>query len=74
MISYNLPQIGAAVQNYLKAVGINVRIQQFQIGAVIKKAEAGKAPMYAVVGQQLRQRCFGVHALFPRRRSKRLRA
>jgi peptide/nickel transport system substrate-binding protein len=46
LISYNTPQIGAALQNYLKAVGINLRIQQLQIGAAIQKAEAGEAPLY----------------------------
>ncbi|WP_245287795.1 ABC transporter substrate-binding protein [Bradyrhizobium sp. URHA0013] len=46
IISYNTPQINAALQNYLKAVGINLRIQQLQIGAVIRKAEAGEAPLY----------------------------
>jgi len=47
LISYTAPQIGAAIQNYLKAVGINLRIQQLQIGAVVQLAEAGKAPLYA---------------------------
>jgi peptide/nickel transport system substrate-binding protein len=47
LVSYNSPQIGATVQNYLKAVGINLRIQQLQIGAAIQMAEAGKAPMYS---------------------------
>jgi peptide/nickel transport system substrate-binding protein len=47
LISYNTPQIGAALQNYLKAVGINLRIQQLQIGAAIQKAEAGEAPLYS---------------------------
>src|SRR5258705_13001620 len=28
LISYNTPQINAALQNYLKAIGINLRIQQ----------------------------------------------
>jgi peptide/nickel transport system substrate-binding protein len=46
LMSYDLPQLGAAVQNYLKAVGINVRLQQLQIGAVIQMAEAGKTPLY----------------------------
>jgi peptide/nickel transport system substrate-binding protein len=46
LISYNTPQINAALQNYLKAVGINLRIQQLQIGAAIQKAEAGEAPLY----------------------------
>jgi peptide/nickel transport system substrate-binding protein len=35
------------LQNYLKAVGINLRIQQLQIGAAIQQAEAGKAPLYS---------------------------
>ena len=47
IVSYLSPQIGSAIQNYLKAVGINVRIQQLQIGAVIQLAEAGKAPLYS---------------------------
>ncbi|HTO63287.1 MAG TPA: ABC transporter substrate-binding protein [Bradyrhizobium sp.] len=47
LISYNTPQINAALQGYLKAVGINLRIQQLQIGAAIQKAEAGEAPLYA---------------------------
>jgi peptide/nickel transport system substrate-binding protein len=47
LISYNAPQINAALQNYLKAVGINLRIQQLQIGAAIQKAEAGEAPLYS---------------------------
>jgi peptide/nickel transport system substrate-binding protein len=46
LISYNPPQINGALQNYLKAVGINLRIQQLQIGAAIQKAEAGEAPLY----------------------------
>ncbi|MDB5363041.1 MAG: hypothetical protein JWO51_4338 [Rhodospirillales bacterium] len=47
LVSYTAPQIGAAIQNYLKAVGINLRVQQLQIGAAIQLAEAGKAPLYA---------------------------
>jgi peptide/nickel transport system substrate-binding protein len=47
IVTYNPPRIGAALQNYLKAVGINARLQQLQIGAVIQMAEAGKTPMYA---------------------------
>lgn len=46
LITYNPPQIGAALQNYLKAVGINVRVQQLQIGAATQKMEAGEAPMF----------------------------
>jgi len=47
LVTYTNPQIGAAIQNYLKVIGINVRIQQLQIGAVVQLAEAGKAPLYA---------------------------
>ena len=47
LVTYAPPQLGAAVQNYLKAVGINLRIQQLQIGAAIQLAEAGKAPLYS---------------------------
>jgi peptide/nickel transport system substrate-binding protein len=43
----NPAQLGPAVQNYLKAVGINLRIQQLQLGAAIQLVEAGKAPLYA---------------------------
>jgi peptide/nickel transport system substrate-binding protein len=47
VVSYAPTALGAALQNYLKAVGINLRINQLQIGAAIQLAEAGKAPMYA---------------------------
>jgi peptide/nickel transport system substrate-binding protein len=46
LVSYVSPQIVAALQNYLKAVGINLRVQQLQIGAAIQLAESGKAPLY----------------------------
>jgi peptide/nickel transport system substrate-binding protein len=47
LVSYATPQVEGALQNYLKAVGINLRIQHLQIGAAIQLAEAGKAPLYA---------------------------
>jgi peptide/nickel transport system substrate-binding protein len=47
LVTYAQAQLVAALQNYLKAVGINVRIQQLQIGAAIQLAEAGKAPLYS---------------------------
>ncbi len=46
LVTYSPPQISAAVQNYLKAVGIDLRIQQLQVGAAVQQAEAGKAPLY----------------------------
>jgi peptide/nickel transport system substrate-binding protein len=47
LVTYEATQLSGAVQNYLKAVGINLRIQQLQVGAAIQLAESGKAPMYA---------------------------
>jgi len=46
LVTYNTPQINASMQNYLKAIGINLRIQQLQIGAAIQKAEKGEAALY----------------------------
>jgi peptide/nickel transport system substrate-binding protein len=46
-INSNPQQLGPAVQNYLKAIGINLRIQQLQIGAAIQLWEASKTPLYA---------------------------
>jgi peptide/nickel transport system substrate-binding protein len=46
-VTYSPPAIAATLQNYLKAVGINLRIQQLQIGAAIQLAQAGKAPLYS---------------------------
>src|ERR1700724_2386931 len=47
LVTYSPPALAAALQNYLKAVGINLRIQQLQIGAAIQLAEAGKASLYS---------------------------
>src|SRR5713226_9625100 len=47
LVTYSPPALAATLQNYLKAVGINLRIQQLQIGAAIQLAEAGKAPLYS---------------------------
>jgi peptide/nickel transport system substrate-binding protein len=47
LVTYARAELSAAVQNYLKAVGINLHIQQLQIGAAIQLAEAGKAPLYS---------------------------
>jgi peptide/nickel transport system substrate-binding protein len=43
--TYDTPQIGAAVQNYLKAIGINARLQQVQIGASTLLTRGGKNPL-----------------------------
>ncbi len=45
LVTYVLPQWGGAVQNYLKAVGINARISQLQVGAAVKLSIEGKTPL-----------------------------
>src|SRR4030088_1824169 len=47
VVTYFAPAIAATLQNYLKAVGINLRIQQLQIGAAIQLSQGGKAPLYS---------------------------
>jgi peptide/nickel transport system substrate-binding protein len=44
LVTYDLPQWGGAVQGYLKAVGINVRLTVLQVGAVVQRALAGQNP------------------------------
>ena len=46
LVSYELPQWVDAVQNYLKAVGINARITQLQVGAAVARSLAGQTPLY----------------------------
>jgi peptide/nickel transport system substrate-binding protein len=46
LVSYLPPQINAAIQGYLRAVGINLQIQQLQVGAAIQLAQQGKAPFW----------------------------
>ncbi len=45
IVTYVLPQIGGAIQNYLKAVGINAHLSQLQTAAAIQMVQEGKAPM-----------------------------
>jgi peptide/nickel transport system substrate-binding protein len=47
LVTYILPQYSGAIQNYLKAVGINARISQLQVGAVVQRTMAGQNPMTA---------------------------
>lgn len=47
LVTYLLPSWNAAIQNYLKAVGIDVQIDQLQVGAVVQKVLSGQAPMNA---------------------------
>jgi peptide/nickel transport system substrate-binding protein len=43
--TYVLPQYGGAVQNYLKAIGINAHLSQLQTSAAIQRTQEGKAQM-----------------------------
>ena len=45
LVTYDLPQWAGAVQGYLKAVGINARIVQLQVAAVVQRSLAGQNPM-----------------------------
>ncbi|HET6305534.1 MAG TPA: ABC transporter substrate-binding protein [Rhodopila sp.] len=45
LVTYAPPQFGSAVQSYLKAIGINLHVQQLQIGAAVQYAASGKAPL-----------------------------
>ena len=44
LFTYVLPSFPAAVQSYLRAVGITLNIQQLQVGAEIEKVMAGQTP------------------------------
>jgi peptide/nickel transport system substrate-binding protein len=46
LASYVLPQWGAAVQNYLLAIGIRAKLNQLQVAALIQRAKAGELRMY----------------------------
>jgi len=46
LTSYVLPQWGAAVQNYLQAVGIRAKLNQLQVAALIQRAKAGELRAY----------------------------
>jgi peptide/nickel transport system substrate-binding protein len=44
--TYVLPQWGAAVQNYLQAVGIRAKLNQQQVQAIVQRTNAGELRMY----------------------------
>lgn len=46
LVSYILPAWTAAVQGWLKAVGITARVTQLQVGAAVQRALEGKNPLY----------------------------
>ncbi len=45
LFTYLTPAWGGALQNYLRAVGINAKLQQLQVAAVIQAAQQGKTPL-----------------------------
>jgi peptide/nickel transport system substrate-binding protein len=45
LVTFLLPQFGAAVQNYLGQVGIRAKISQLQVSAVIQRGIEGTIPM-----------------------------
>lgn len=47
LVSYLLPQWNGAIQNYLRAVGINARVSQLQVAAAVQRAIEGKSPLNA---------------------------
>ncbi len=47
LVTYELPSWAGAMQNYLKAVGINARLSVLQVGAVVQRSIAGQNPLEA---------------------------
>ena len=47
LVAYVLPQTSAAIQGYLKAVGINATLTQLTTRAAVARSVAGRAPLYA---------------------------
>jgi peptide/nickel transport system substrate-binding protein len=46
IVSYVLPPWEAAVQSYLREVGIDARITHLQVAAAVEKTHKGEAPLY----------------------------
>lgn len=46
IVSYVLTSWEAAVQNYLKAVGIDAKITHLQVAAAVERNQKGEAPLY----------------------------
>lgn len=47
LVTYELPSWAGAMQGYLKAVGINAKLNLLQVGAVVQRSLAGQNPMEA---------------------------
>ena len=46
LVSYTLPQWGGAVQSYLQAVGINLRLTQLRADVAVQRSLDGETPLY----------------------------
>ena len=46
LVSYVLPQYSAAIEGYLKAVGINARLSQLPVSEAVQRSVAGETPLY----------------------------
>ncbi len=47
LVTYVLPQFADAIESYLKAVGINVRTAQMQVGPAVQRTLNGETPLMA---------------------------
>ena len=47
LVSYVLPQYSTAIEAYLKAVGVNARLSQMQVGPAVQRSLAGDTPIFA---------------------------
>ncbi len=47
LVSYVLPQYSTAIEDYLKAVGVNARLSQMQVGPAVQRSLAGDTPIFA---------------------------
>ena len=47
LVTYVLPHYGAAIQGYLKAVGIDARLSQLPTGEAVAQSAAGETPLFA---------------------------
>lgn len=45
LVTYLLPQYGGAIQNYLKAIGIDAHVSQLQVAASVQRANDGTVPI-----------------------------
>ena len=63
LATYVLPSYGAAVQNYLGAIGIRAKISQLQVQALIQRSQRGELPMQ--MGSWGSYSVNDVHMIFP---------